>query len=97
MTRISTSQTTGWTALVGSLLVLAAPLAGAEGRAGWNHDAARAKVRQILNVEKQGQPWDDLSWRNDPKQAAREAAAKNKPIFLFVYLKTDSGPLEAPC
>lgn len=66
-------------------------------RAAWDQEKAKAKVQLVLEVEATGQPWENIPWEMDPEVAAQRAAEEQKPIFVFFFLKKDSGPPEAPC
>ncbi|MEM6278930.1 MAG: hypothetical protein AAF733_05585 [Verrucomicrobiota bacterium] len=73
-------------------------LASAAERQDWDQEKAEAKVREVLAVEATGKlPWDDIAWETDPDAAVRRAQEEGKPLFLFLFLKKDVGPPEAPC
>ena len=79
-----------------ALLIVLWPMP-AQQRPRWDQDAAVAKVKDMLRVEESGQPWDKIKWLEDPKEAAKRASASQKPLFVYCFLKTDSGPAAAPC
>lgn len=76
---------------------LAATAPRAQERPRWDQEAARAKVLAMLEVERDGAPWDRIAWLHDPDEAAKRAAEQQKPLFVFAFLQTDSGPAHAPC
>lgn len=63
----------------------------------WDQQKAKAKVQQMLEVESQGLPWNEIRWREDESAAIKESVKTNKPILLFFAVKTNVGPAEAPC
>ena len=71
------------------------PLCAEEAR--WDQEAAKKRVQAVLDLEEQGRPWDDISWLTSVKKVEEEAKRQNKPVFIFVFLKTDVGPKDATC
>ncbi len=63
----------------------------------WDQEKAVAKVQAVLNLEKQGQPWDRVPWMTDVDQAIARASKESKPIFVYFFLKKNVGPAAAPC
>ncbi|MEM0970799.1 MAG: hypothetical protein AAF191_02880 [Verrucomicrobiota bacterium] len=80
-----------------SLLAFAQSAVSEDATALWNQEKAKAKVQHVLDLEEQGLLWDAIPWIADPALAASKAARLDKPIFIFLYLKTEIGPPEAPC
>lgn len=63
----------------------------------WDQQLAKARVQQVLDIEKQGVPWEDINWMIDTGAAVIKAQEMNKPLFVFIFMKTEVGPPEAPC
>lgn len=78
------------------IALMAGALVGAPAQE-WDQVKAREKVRQVLEIESAGQPWDRIPWLTDPKAAAAEAKRRDRPIFVFFYLAKQPGQAAAPC
>jgi hypothetical protein len=63
----------------------------------WDQKAAVARVKQVLAIEQQGQPWDDVSWELNAAAAVRRATREQKPILVFFYLSKQRSKSAAPC
>jgi hypothetical protein len=63
----------------------------------WDQAEARRRVERVLAVERQGQPWDAIPWETDPARATQRARESGRPLFVFFFLKKDTGPTTAPC
>lgn len=63
----------------------------------WDHDQAVAQVEHVLAVEKKGRPWNEIAWLKDVDEATKRANAEQKPLFVYVFLRKDVGPVDAPC
>lgn len=63
----------------------------------WDQEAARQKVQATLDLEKTGQPWNDIDWMTSIEEAESMARKEDKPVFVFVFLRKPVGPKEAPC
>lgn len=85
--------------MVISALFLAVSLAAPPeaGRPRWDQAAAEAKVRRVLEIERKGQPWDQIAWQTDPTKAGEAARRENKPVLVYFYLRKAAGPPTAPC
>ncbi|MGF1583252.1 MAG: hypothetical protein ACFCD0_28365 [Gemmataceae bacterium] len=68
----------------------------AKKRRQWDQKEAVAKVKASLEMEKVGQPWNDIPWLNDIDKAAALAKKQNKPLFVYFYLKKNLGPATDP-
>lgn len=84
------------------LLPLGLCLAGisltADERAPWDQEKAEQTVNEVLILEKAGKkPWDEINWETDPTAAVERSRRENKPLFLFLFMKKDVGPPDAPC
>ena len=62
----------------------------------WNPERTRERVKMVLNVERQGQPWNRIAWWTDPALAEAHARKTGKPIFVFLYVD-EGGPPPEPC
>lgn len=65
--------------------------------ADWDQKAAVARVKQVLEIERNGQPWDAVPWESDPNRAIVRAKAESKPILVFFYLSKQRSKSAAPC
>ena len=79
------------------VLLLLALCCTAQAQTTWDQEAARQKVQAVLDLEQQGRPWNDIPWLTSIKAAEYAAKQKNKPIFLFLYIKKPVGPKDAQC
>jgi hypothetical protein len=67
------------------------------GRPEWDQKKAEAIVKRCVELEKTGQPWDNIAWLTDPDEAARRARDEDRPILVYVFVKNKNGPAAAPC
>ena len=64
----------------------------------WNQDEALTRVQEVLEIEKSGDlPWDNIAWETDAAKAIERSTKENKPLFVYMFLKKDIGPANAPC
>lgn len=67
----------------------------------WDQTKAKERVQYILDIEKKipdtGIPWDKISWMHNEKEAIKKAQKENRPIFAYLFMKTEVGPPDAPC
>ena len=64
----------------------------------WNQDEAVARVKNVLQVENSGDlPWDNIAWETDVDKAIERSEEENKPLFVYIFLKKEIGPKNAPC
>ena len=69
-----------------------------EERREWDQEKAIEAVEAVIALEERGDlPWDDINWETDAEKVAKQAKEEQKPIFVFLYLKKDVGPADAPC
>ena len=73
------------------LTALAATAPRAQERPRWDQEAARAKVLAMLEVERDGAPWDRIAWLHDADEAAKRAAERNSTSTEGRWRET-SGP-----
>lgn len=66
-------------------------------RPDWDQKKAVEKVKRLIALEEQGQPWDKIAWQTDPAKAAALAKKEQKPLFVYFFLKGHVGPAVAPC
>ena len=77
------------------LLLLSASLAWSAPERVWDQEAAREKVSQMLEVERdRRQPWNAIPWHTDPRTALAEAREKRRPLLIFMFLEADGPPIE---
>lgn len=81
------------------LLVLAGMALSQEPkRETWDQRRALQVVQGVRALEEKGDlPWDSIPWKTDAREAVDLAQKEQKPIFLFFFLKKNSGPAQAPC
>ena len=81
-----------------ALLVGVTQVGIGEERPEWDQEKAIKTVKAVIALEERGElPWDDINWETDAEKVAKQAEKEQKPIFVFLYLKKDVGPADAPC
>ncbi|MEO0478041.1 MAG: hypothetical protein AAF196_01040 [Planctomycetota bacterium] len=85
-------------ALILSLLFSTpAAIRAQESERSWDQEAAVERIEEVLRIEDEGRPWRNIEWLTDAEDAIALAQEEGKPIFVFVYLRKDGGPDDAPC
>lgn len=62
----------------------------------WDQDKAREKLKRVLAVEAQGQPWNKIAWLTDPAKAVEQARKTDRPLLVYFYLRKNVGPAADP-
>ena len=64
----------------------------------WDQSKAVEIVKGVIACEEKGDhPWDRIPWHTEPGDAVAIAQKEQKPLFLFFFLKKNTGPAQAPC
>ena len=64
----------------------------------WDQEQAIAKVKSLIAKEDaEDFAWDAIQWMTDKEAAVERARQEQKPIFLYFFLKGNSGPVKASC
>lgn len=62
----------------------------------WDQKKAVEKVQKVIEIEKNGKPWENIKWNEDPQKAIALSKKLGKPIFLYLYV-SQGGPTGTNC
>ena len=62
----------------------------------WDQKKAVSMAKEMIELEKKGQPWDQIKWMTDTEKASERMKKEGKPALVYFYIDK-GGPKAAPC